>query len=290
MAQSTPGNPGAGQAPGLPSFDTSVATPARMWNYWIGGRDNFAVDREAAKQVQEAMPSLPVIARLVRRFLIRAVHTLAADHGIRQFLDVGSGLPTANNTHDVAQGVAPESRVVYVDHDPVVISHSRALLTGNATGKTAAVHADLRDTSAIVTQAAEILDFTRPVAVMLIGLLHFIPDHDDPYAVVRRLMDAVPAGSFLVLGHAASDIAAEAGAEMTRRYNARSAVPITLRSRDQVARFFDGMDMLDPGLAPLVRWWDLGRADVGEAQGLIGYCGIGRKPVSGSGTGETRTR
>lgn len=250
-----------------------------MWNYWVGGKDNFAADREAAKEVQEAMPSLPVIARLARQFLAGAVHTLAADYGIRQFLDIGSGLPTANNTHDVAQGVAPESRVVYVDHDPVVISHSRALLTSSAEGETASVQADLRDTSAIITQATQILDFTQPVAVMLIAVLHFIPDHDDPYAVVRRLTDAVPPGSFLVLGHAASDIAADAGAEMARRYNARSAVPITLRSHDQVARFFDGMDMLDPGLAPLVRWVDPGRVDVGEAGGLIGYSGIGRKPV-----------
>lgn len=279
MAQSTSRNPDAGQARGLPSFDASVANPARMWDYWIGGKDNFAADRVAAEEIKEAMPSLPVIARLVRRFLIGAVDTLAADYGIRQFLDVGSGLPTANNTHDAAQAVAPESRVVYVDHDPVVISHSRALLSSNAEGKTAFVHADLRDTSAIITQAAQILDFTQPVAVMLIAVLHFIPDHDDPYAVVRRLMDAVPTGSFLVLAHAASDIAADAGAEMARRYNARSPVPITLRSRDQTARFFDGMEMLDPGLAPLVHWWDLGRADVGEAGGLIGYCGIGRKPL-----------
>lgn len=188
---------------------------------------------------------------LVRQFLIGAVHTLVADHGIRKFLDTGSGLSTADNTHDVAQGVAPESRVVYVDHDPVVISHSRALLTSSAEGRTASVHADLRDSSAIITQAAQVLHFTQPVAVTLIALLHFIPDHDDPYAVVRRLMDAVPAGSFLVLGHAASDIAADAGAEMTRRYNARSAVPITLRRNDQVARFSGGMDMPDPGLAPL---------------------------------------
>jgi hypothetical protein len=271
----------AGRAAGLPGFDVTVANPARMWNYWVGGKDHFAVDREAAKTVQEAMPSLPLIAQLVRRFLINAVHTLAADHGIRQFLDIGTGLPTADNTHDVAQRAAPESRVVYVDHDPVVISHAQALLTSSPQGQTDFLQADVRDTETILSQASRTLDFARPVAVMLIALLHFVPDQDDPYAVVRRLMDAVPSGSYLVIGHAASDIAAGAAAEMARRYNARSSAPITLRDRVQVTRFFDGLDLVDPGVAPLIHWWELGRAEVGDAGGLIGYCGIGRKPLPG---------
>jgi O-methyltransferase involved in polyketide biosynthesis len=268
----------AGPSAGLPGFDAHVPNPARMWNYWVGGKDHFAADREAAAKVQEAMPSLPVIAQMARRFLINAVHTLAADYGIRQFLDIGTGLPTADNTHDVAQRAAPESRVVYVDHDPVVISHARTLLTSSPQGKTAFLQADLRDTRTILTEAARTLDFTRPIAVLLIAVLHFVPDTDDPYAVVGRLMDAAPPGSFLVIGHAASDIAAEAAKEMARRYNARSPVPITLRNRAQVTRFFDGLDMIDPGVAPLNHWWALGRTDVGDAGGLIGYSGIGQKP------------
>src|SRR5215469_14598492 len=189
----------------LPGFDASVPNPARMWNYWVGGKDNFAADREAANKVQAAMPSLPLIAKSVRLFLIDVVHSLTVDHGIRQFLDIGTGLPTADNTHDVAQHAAPESRIVYADYDPVVLTHARALLTSTPEGKTDYIQADLRDTEAILTAAAQTLDFSQPVAVLLIAILHFIPDADDPYGIVRKLMDPLAPGSFLVMVHASSD-------------------------------------------------------------------------------------
>jgi hypothetical protein len=259
------------------ALDTSVPNPARIWNYWVGGKDNFAADREAADKVLEAMPAMPLIARLVRRFLIDVVYQLADEYGIRQFLDIGTGLPTADNTHDVAQRAAPESRIVYVDHDPVVLSHAQALLTSSAEGETDYLLADLRDTGTILAEAARTLDFRQPVAVMLIAVLHFIPDGDDPYGIVKQLMDAVPTGSYLVISHAASDIAAEATAEMARRYNQMSPVSITPRSREQVARFFDGLDMVPPGLVPLSLWWGPGQAEAGTASDLAGYCGVAWK-------------
>ena len=275
MTQSTP--PARTDSSKLPPFDPSVPNPARMWNYWLGGKDNFAADRELAERVLEAMPSMPLIARAARLFLIDAVHQLATEHGVRQFLDIGTGLPTADNTHDVAQRAAPESKIVYVDYDPIVLSHAQALLTSTPEGQTDYIQADLRDTGTILRGAAHALDLTRPVAVLLIAVVHFIPDADDPYAVVARLMDAVPSGSYLVIAHAASDIAPEASAEMARRYNAMSLASITPRSRDQVARFFDGLDLLPPGLVPISQWGLSGQIDPATG-GLVGYCAIARKP------------
>ena len=275
MTQGTP--PGRADGSQLPPFDPSVPNPARMWNYWLGGKDNFAADRELAGRVLEAMPSMPLIARAARLFLIDAVHQLAAGHGIRQFLDIGTGLPTADNTHNVAQRAAPESRIVYVDYDPIVLSHAQALLTSTPEGRTDYLQADLRDTGTILKGAARALELTRPVAVLLIAVLHFIPDADDPYAVVARLMDAVPSGSYLVMAHAASDIAPGASAEMARRYNAMSSASITPRSRDQVTRFFDGLGLLAPGLVPISQWGLSGQIDPATA-GLVGYCAIARKP------------
>jgi O-methyltransferase involved in polyketide biosynthesis len=276
MTRSTP--PGAAMSgENLPSFNPRVPSPARMWNYWLGGKDNFAADREAAQRVLEVLPSIPAIARLARLFLTDAVYQLTDGHGIRQFLDIGTGLPTADNTHDVAQRATPESRIVYVDYDPVVLRHAQALLTSSPQGKTDYIQADLRDTDTIVAGAARTLDFTQPVAVILIAVLHFIPDADDPYQVVTRLMNALPSGSYLVMGHAASDIAPEASAELARRYNAMSSASITPRSREQVARFFDGLEMVPPGLVPIGEWGLAGQID-STLGGLIGYCGIGRKP------------
>jgi len=189
---------------------------------------------------------------------------------------LSSGLPTTDNTHHVAQRVAPESRIVYTDHDPVVLSHAQALLTSSPKGKTDYIQADLRDTDTILAAAARTLDLSRPVAVLLIAILHFIPDQADPYEIVARLMDAVPSGSYLVMAHAASDIAPEASAEMARLYNGMSSVPITPRNREQVARFFDGLDMVPPGLVPISQWGLTGQIDA-TAGALMGYCGIGRK-------------
>ena len=200
-------------------IDVTVPHSARIWNYWLGGKDNFAVDREAGDQYVQFFPGIVDIARADRAFLGRAVRYLVGEAGIRQLLDVGTGLPTADNTHDVAQRAAPESKIVYVDYASVVLTHAQALLTSSPEGQTDYVQADLRDTDTILKAAARTLDLTRPVAVLLIAVLHFIPDADDPYAVVARLMDAVPSGSYLVIAHAAADIAPEASAEMARRYN-----------------------------------------------------------------------
>ena len=254
MSGSLPNDEADDLAERLRGFDITVPSPARMWNYWVGGKDHFAADREAAERIQAAMPALPAIAQSVRAFLIEIVHRLTVDYGIRQFLDIGTGLPTADNTHDVAQRAAPDSRIVYADYDPIVLAHARALLTSTPEGMTDYIQADLRDTDAILTAAERTLDFNQPVAVLLIAVLHFIPDTDDPYGVVKKLMDAVPAGSFLVICHAPSDINPEQIAEMTRRYNESGAEQMRPRSHDEIMRFFDGLDMIPPGLAPLSEW------------------------------------
>ena len=184
------------------SFDTSVPNIARMYNVLLGGKDNFAADRAAAGKVLEIEPRSAVAARQNRDFLRRAVRFLADEIGIRQFLDIGSGLPTADNVHEVAQSLAPESRVVYVDNDSVVLSHAHALLVSSPEGKCAYVDSDLRDTRSIITHAAGTLDFAEPIATLLIAIMHFIPDEDDPCDIVRRLMAAVPPGSYLVVSHA----------------------------------------------------------------------------------------
>ena len=258
-------------------FDTSVANPARIWNYWLGGKDHFEADREAAEKVIEVMPSMPLLARLARRQLIDSVRLLAGSYGIRQFLDIGSGLPTADNTHEIAQRAAPQARIVYVDNDPVVICHAQALLTSGPEGTTDYIQADLRDTATVLTGAARTLDFRQPVAILLLGVLHFIPDEDEPQRIVTRLMDATVPGSFLVIGHGASDIQADAVPELTRRYNERSSSRITLRTREQVARFFDGLELVGPGLVPLSQWWPPDEVDAGAASGVIGHSGMARK-------------
>jgi len=262
----------------VPGFDTTVANPARVWNYWVGGKDNFAVDREVGRKVLELLPFMPMIARYARRFLVDAVRQLSADCGIRQFLDIGTGLPTADNTHEVAQRAAPESRVVYVDNDPVVLAHARALLTSSPEGKTGYIAADLREPGTILAGAEDILDFREPVAVLLVAVLHFVPDTDDPYGLVARLMDAVPRGSYLAIVHAASDIQAGAVAESMGRYNQMSSTPITMRTGGQVARFFDGLDLTGPGVVPLDEWWPPDEVEYGALGVLAGYAGIARKP------------
>jgi O-methyltransferase involved in polyketide biosynthesis len=232
----------------------SVAHPARIYDYWLGGKDNFAADRRAAEEVLAVMPSMAQVARGVRLFLAAAVHYLAADAGIRQFLDIGTGLPTANNTHEVAQRAAPESRIVYVDNDPIVLSHARALLTSSPQGRCTYIEADARNADKILAEAAGTLDFSQPVAVMMLGLLHFVPDADDPYSLTARYLDAVPSGSYLAISHASSDIKVDALAAAARSYNARSATAITLRSKAEVTRFFDGLALVPPGVTPLGQW------------------------------------
>jgi SAM-dependent methyltransferase len=266
---------------GLPPVDTSVANPARMWDYWLGGKDNFHADREAAEAILEVMPSLPQTARIARRFLIDVVRRLMLEAGIRQFLDIGSGLPTADNTHEIAQRTAPEARIVYVDNDPLVLTHARALLASTPQGRCAYIHADLRDTRTILREADNTLDFGEPIAILLLGILHFISDSADAYEITRRLMEAVPSGSYLVIGHGASDIQPEAVAEMTERYNEHSAVPFIPRNKEEIMRFFDGLQVMPPGVVPVHRWWESDPSMAASAQGFAGYtgyCGAGRKP------------
>jgi len=267
----------------LPAVPRSgAANPARVWNYWVGGTYHSAADREAAEAVLERLPHMMLLARETRRFLLGTVHQLAAAYGIRQFLDIGAGLPTADNTHDVAQRVASESRIVYVDNDPVVTSHAGALLTGSTDGVTDYLDADLRDPATIVAGAARALDFSQPVAILLVGVLHFITEADDPYRIVACLVDAVPSGSYLAIVHGASDVQAEAVADSRRAYNEKSPVPYTPRSREQVARFFEGLDLLEPGVVPIGQRPSPGQPDAYAgnrlADGSTSYCGVGRKP------------
>ena len=259
------------------ALDPTVPSPARVWNFWVGGKDHFEADRALAEQFGEVVPKMPLIARLTRQLISDVVSELAAA-GIRQFLDIGTGLPTADNTHEVAQRLAPDSRVVYVDNDPVVLAHARALLTSSPEGKTAYLDADLRDPAKILAQASGILDFSQPVAVLLIAVLHFIKDSDDPYRIVTTLMGAVPPGSYLAILHAASDVGSDDMPEAERRYNERASAQFNARGRGDVSRFFDGLELTGPGLVNLSRWSQVTAGD-GSAQGdVAAYCGLARKP------------
>jgi S-adenosyl methyltransferase len=238
-----------------PGFDPTVAHPARVYNYWLGGKDNFEADRVAGQQAIDAYPAIRGSARANRAFLARTVSYLAGQQGIGQYLDIGAGLPSAPNTHEVAQSIAPHARVVYVDNDPMVVSHARALLTGGPHGITAHVEADLRDTGTILDRAAAVLDFTKPVAVMLLAVLEYLPDLDEIRQILDGLAAAMPAGSFLVISHAASDISPGRMAEMTSRLNGQLAgASYTGRARDAVAGFFDGLDLVSPGVVKVTQW------------------------------------
>ena len=231
-----------------------MAHIARVYDYWLGGKDNYAADREAGDAAINAYPDLVTSVRANRAFLARTVRYLAGEAGIRQFLDIGTGIPSANNTHEVAQAVAPGCRVVYVDNDPVVLAHARALLTDSPQVTTAYIDADLRDVTTILDQAAAILDFSSPVAVMLTALLHGTGADSDPSGMVARLMDAGPPASYLALPHAASDIVPAQSAEMVNRLNQRMHQQGILRSQAEVARFFDGLDLLEPGVVRVQEW------------------------------------
>jgi hypothetical protein len=244
----------AGRAGSLP-FDTSRAHQARIYDYLLGGKDNYAADRAAAEEALTIYPDWAFTARANRAFLGRVIRYLAGEAQIRQFLDIGTGIPTAGNTHQVAQAIAPESRVVYVDYDPIVLAHARALLTSGEAGATAYIDADLRDTGTILTQAADLLDFTKPVAVTLIAILHAIPDGDDPHAIVASLMDAVPSGSYLALSHLGPEFFdPETLREAQSASGRRVQQQITWRNREQVARFFEGTDLVEPGLVRVEEW------------------------------------
>jgi hypothetical protein len=259
----------------LPKIDTSVAHIARVYDYWLGGKDNFAVDREVGDKVLKIHPETVLSVQANRRFLARSVRYLAADAGIRQFLDVGTGLPSANNTHEVAQAIAADSRVVYVDNDPIVLVHARALLTSSAEGETGYLDADMRDTAAILDGAARVLDFSQPVGVMLVAVLHMLRDSEDPQSIVDRLMAAAPAGSCLVISHLASDVQREAMAEMGRQLNESMTQQFTMRTRAQVTGFFDGLTLLDPGVV-LTHEWRPDSAGEANTPGVL-WAGVARK-------------
>ncbi|GIF62723.1 hypothetical protein Ais01nite_07580 [Asanoa ishikariensis] len=249
------------------TIDTSVPHSARVWNYWLGGKDNFAVDREAGDRVRAVFPAIVDNARAQRAFLGRAVRHLTAEHGIRQFIDLGTGLPTADNTHEIAQAVAPESRVVYVDNDPLVLVHARALLTSSPEGVTDYIEADVRDPELILREAGQVLDLTQPVAVIMLGILGNIPDYADTLKVVARFVEAVPSGSYIVIndGTDASDEITE-GAKVSHGY--------VLRKPEEIARYFEGLELEDPGLVATTRW----RNEADESAELDGMGGVARKP------------
>jgi hypothetical protein len=269
--------PLAGESLAPPILDVSVPHPARVWNYWLGGKDHFAADRCAAQAATDEMPLMPVIARVTRRFSRATVHQLAGS-GISQFLDIGMGLPVDDDsTHQAARRVNPDARVVYVDNDPVAVSHARALLVGHGTGRGAAMtdclHADLRVTGEVLDGAARLLDFGRPVAVLMSAVLEFVPAAEDPWAVVARLRDALAPGSHLLVAHLASDIHGPAVTAMACGYSQRAAVPITPRSFGQVVRFFDGLALAGGGVVPATGWY--GPDDSTDA--LPVYLGLGEK-------------
>ncbi|MDA8371293.1 MAG: SAM-dependent methyltransferase [Nocardiopsaceae bacterium] len=264
-------------ATALPEIDTTVPHSARVWNYWLGGKDNYAVDREVGDQVLEMFPAMPTIARQGRAFLVRAVTYLAGQAGIRQFLDIGTGMPTHNNTHEVAQSVAPESRIVYVDNDPLVLAHANALLVGTPEGTTDYIHADLREPEAVIEAARTRLDFTQPIGLMLMGVLGHLPG-DEPHRIVRRLVEALPAGSCLAQWDGTDTD--PAGNEAMRWYNETAPLPYHPRSPGEIASFYDGLEVVEPGIVPCPQWRPE-PTDIGVSGGpdkSETCCGVGRKP------------
>ncbi len=260
-----------------PKVDHTVPHTARIWNYWLGGKDHFAADRAVGDQVRALLPGIVTSARADRAFLNRAVRYLVADPGIRQFLDVGTGLPTANNTHEVAQALAPESRIVYADNDPMVLAHARALLTSTPEGSTGYIDADARDTDTILRAAAPALDLSRPVGVMLLGILNFIEDDAEAQGVVDRLIAAVPSGSYLAIAYPTKEVDPEASAEAARRWNETAKPPITLRSRQRMVEFFAGLELVEPGVVSCTRWRPDPRDPTANVD-VYQFCGLARKP------------
>ncbi|MEV4758421.1 SAM-dependent methyltransferase [Micromonospora sp. NPDC049559] len=256
-------------------LDTGVPHSARIWNYWMGGKDNFAADRAAGDAYIAQFPGIVPLAKQSRRFLIRAVRHLAADAGVRNFLDIGTGLPTMENTHQVAQRIAPESRIVYVDNDPMVLTHARVLLTNTtAEGVTGYVDGDFHDPDQIVADARNILNFTQPIAVMFMGVLGHVADYDEVRSIVSRVMAAVPAGSYLVLWDSTNT--SEGFDAAQQGYDDTGAVPYVLRSPEQIRGCFEGLEILDPGVVSISRWRP--EADAAEVAPVDGYGAVARKP------------
>ncbi|WP_103938495.1 SAM-dependent methyltransferase [Thermomonospora echinospora] len=260
----------------MAGIDASVPHSARIWNYWLGGKDHYPVDQEAGDAYVRVFPGILDIARGQRYFLARAVRYLAGEAGIDQFLDIGTGLPTVDNTHEVAQRVNPACRIVYVDNDPLVLVHARALLGGTSQGVTQYIDADARDPEAVLRQAAETLDLTRPVGLMMLGILGHVTDDEEARSIVRRLLESLPSGSHLVLADGTDTD--PAFVEAQRYYNDGGAAPYELRSPERIARFFDGLEMVEPGVVTLPHWRpDMPPLDDGNAH-VAEVCGVGRKP------------
>ncbi|BEL04213.1 SAM-dependent methyltransferase [Actinoplanes sichuanensis] len=253
------------------ALDSTVPQTARIWNYLLGGTDNFAVDRAVGEQILASRPELAENARLSRAYLIRAVKYLAGEAGIRQFLDIGTGLPAANNTHQVAQSVAPSSRVVYVDNDPMVLAHARTLLAGTSEGAITYIDADMHDMDLVLREAGRALDFSRPVAVLFMGVLGHVEDDAVAQAIVRRALAAVPSGSHLAV-YDGTDIT-PANVEAARIWNESAAQPYHLRSPARLAQFFDGLELVEPGVVPVTRW-----RPEDDAPEIDQFCAVGRKP------------
>jgi trans-aconitate methyltransferase len=256
----------AGQDSEPAEIDTTVPHPARIYDYLLGGTDHFPVDAGAAEHVTSNLPrgsdSARRIVRANRQFLARTVRYLAGEAGVRQFLDLGTGIPSVDNVHGVAQRTAPESRIVYVDNDPIVLAHAHILLDSAPEGAAAYIEGDVRDPEPILRQAADTLDFDRPIGLVIIGVLHFLGDEEDPYGIVSRFLEALAPGSYLAVSHLAVDIQAEEMAEMARRYTENVPEPMVLRSRSDVARFFDGLELVQPGLVSIDQWGQADAADV----------------------------
>jgi hypothetical protein len=252
-----------------------IAHNARVWNYWLGGKDHYEVDEQVGSMITSLYPSFGEVARADRAFLGRAVGFLAGEAGIRQFLDIGTGLPTVDNTHEVAQRIAPDARIVYVDNDPIVLTHARALLTSSAEGATHYVDADAHDPQAIIEAASGTLDLTRPVAIMLLGILNFVVDTEKAASIVRRLVDAVPSGSYVVLTHPTLELGGEGNEEAMRFWNENATPPITARTGAEVMAFLDGLEIVEPGLVSCARWRTTGT----EEGPLVAQFGVvARKP------------
>ncbi|MGH8963738.1 MAG: SAM-dependent methyltransferase [Actinomycetes bacterium] len=253
-----------------------VPHSARIWNYWMGGKDNYEVDQVAGDAFIAMYPDVITLTKQSRQFLIRAVRFLAGEAGMRQFLDIGTGLPTMQNTHEVAQQVAPEARIVYVDNDPLVLAHARALLTNTTPeGVTAYVDADFHDPDLIISDARNVLNFTQPVAVMFMGVLGYVAEVDEMRSIVARVMAAVPSGSYLVLWDGTDTSAAQV--EAAAKYAETGAVPYIPRSPEQIGQCFEGLEMVDPGLVPITQWRP-DTVEVGKVEPIDAYGAVARKP------------
>ncbi len=261
-----------GQA--LRDFDVTVPHSARIWNYWLGGKDNFHADREAGDEFLEVYPQQLDKARACRQFLARAVRHLVNEAGVRQFLDVGTGLPTANNTHEVAQHEAPEARIVYVDNDPLVLTHARALLTSSPEGVTSYIDADMHDPGAILEEAAKTLDFGKPIALLMIGVLGHVADYDEARSIVGRLLAGLPAGSYLVESDG-TDASPEYLAAI-EKYADSGGVPYNARTHEQIAGYYEGLELVEPGVVP-IHMWRPEPTMLGKAPDVSESGGVGRK-------------